>query len=67
MKHVFFLYFCPLLKDDDCSTGFSHPGHLHKLLHDKLHLPWTPYLWALAQEIPQSRPVAPPCVGRYDT
>lgn len=58
--------FCALLKRDDCRTGFSLPGHLHKLLHDRLHLPWTSYLWSLAPEVPQSRPVAPPCAGSYD-
>lgn len=29
-----------------------------------LHLPWDSRLWSLAQQIPQSRPVAPPGVGK---
>lgn len=57
---------CAFLKNDDSCTGFSLPGHLHKLLYGVLHLSWTSYLWSLAQEIPQSRPVAPPCAGQYD-
>lgn len=45
---VFFYCSCAPLKNDDWCAGFSHPGHLNKLLHDMLHLPWTLYLWSMA-------------------
>lgn len=60
------LLLCAFLKRYDCCNGFSPPGHLHKLLHGILHLPWASYLWSLAKEIPQYRPVASACAGKYE-
>lgn len=52
------------LQVDGWSSGLPHLSCFDQLRDDILLLSRTPHLRSVAQQIPQSRPVAPPCAGQ---